>query len=210
MKSVFACLAAAVVVCGWWTGIQAQEKAAQTPSDSHPAPSDRARATAGVPLPPGYVIGADDVLSVVFWRDKDMSTEVVVRPDGKISVPLLNDIQAAGQTPDQLRAYLESAATKYLAEPNASVIVKAINSRKVYITGQVAKPGSYPLTTDMNVLQLIAHVGGLLEYANSENIVVLRIENGQEQRLKFNYKDVVKGKTQQNVILKPGDTIIVP
>jgi polysaccharide export outer membrane protein len=147
----------------------------------------------------------------VFWRDKEMSADVVVRPDGRISLPLLQDVEAAGYSPDELRARLVKLAAKYLEEPNATVVVKEIHSRKVFVTGQVGKPGSYPLIGEMNVLQMIAHVGGLLEYADAKNIVVLRHENGNERRFKFNYKDVVKGKSMdQNIRLKPGDTIIVP
>jgi polysaccharide export outer membrane protein len=165
----------------------------------------------GVSLPAGYVIGSDDVLTIVFWREKDLSADVVVRPDGKISLPLLNDVVAAGYTPEQLRAQLVKTAAKFLEDPNATVVVKEIHSRKVFVTGQVGKSGSYPLTGDMNVLQAIAHAGGLLEYADGKNIVVLRTENGQERNFKFNYKDVVKGKNlQQNILLKPGDTIVVP
>jgi len=168
-------------------------------------------APAGVSLPAGYVIGPEDVLAVVFWRDKDMSADVVVRPDGKISLPLLNDVVAAGYTPDELRAQLVKSAARYLEEPNATVVVKEIHSRKVFVTGQVGKAGSYPLVGEMNVLQMIAHVGGLLEYADSKNIVIVRNESGSERRFKFNYKDVVKGKNvEQNIALKPGDTIIVP
>jgi polysaccharide export outer membrane protein len=165
----------------------------------------------GAALPAGYVIGPEDVLTVVFWRDKEMSADVVVRPDGRISLPLLQDVEAAGYSPDELRARLVKLAAKYLEEPNATVVVKEIHSRKVFVTGQVGKPGSYPLIGEMNVLQMIAHVGGLLEYADAKNIVVLRHENGNERRFKFNYKDVVKGKSMdQNIRLKPGDTIIVP
>ena len=101
------------------------------------------------------------MLSIVFWRDKDMSADVVVRPDGKISLPLLNDVQAAGLTPEQLRAQLVKAAAKFIEDPNATVVVKEIHSRKVFITGNVAKPGTFPLVGDMNVMQLIAMAGGL-------------------------------------------------
>lgn len=180
-------------------------------STATPVPALDPAAKAGVVVPPGYVIGAEDVLSIVFWRDKDMSADVVVRPDGKISLPLLQDVDAAGYAPEELRARLVKLASKYLEDPNATVVVKEIHSRKVFITGQVTKPGSYPLIGDMNVLQLIAHVGGLLEYADSSKILVLRNENGQEHRFKFNYKDVVRGKNvNQNILLKPGDTVIVP
>jgi polysaccharide biosynthesis/export protein len=168
-------------------------------------------ASASVVVPADYVIGPEDVLSIVFWREKEMSTDVVVRPDGKISVPLLKDMQAAGYTPDQLTTALVKAASKFIGQPNATVVVKAINSRKVFIVGKVAKPGAFALTTDMTVLQLIALAGDVLEYAKSKNVVVVRKTDDGEQRLKFNYKDVLQGKAAaQNILLKPGDTVIVP
>lgn len=169
-------------------------------------------AAPGTALPAGYVIGPDDVLSVIFWREKEMTAEeVVVRPDGKISLALLNDIQAAGLTPDELRTHIDKAASKYIADPHASVVVKTINSRKVFITGNVAKPGAYPLTTGMTVLQLIAVSGGLLEYSDAKNVVVMRKENGRDRSFKFNYKDVVRQKNvEQNIALRSGDTVIVP
>jgi polysaccharide export outer membrane protein len=178
---------------------------------AQPQPPSMQTAPAGVSLPSGYVIGPDDVLTVVLWREKDMSADVVVRPDGKITLPLLNELQAAGLTPEQLRSAIEKAASKYVAEPNATVIVKAINSRKVHILGNVGKAGTYPLTGDMTVLQLIATAGGLQEYADAKHITVMRKEDGRDQTLKFNYKDVVRQKNvQQNVLLKPGDTVVVP
>jgi len=171
-----------------------------------------AQQPAGAPaLPPGYVIGAQDVLSVVFWRDKDMSADVVVRPDGKISLPLLNEVHAAGLTPEQLRLKLNDLAVKYVEDPNASVVLKEIHSRNVFITGNVAKPSTYPLIGEMTVLQLIAMSGGLLEYADSGSIVVIRTVAGKQTFHKFNYKDVVKQKnTEQNILLTPGDTVVVP
>jgi polysaccharide biosynthesis/export protein len=177
-----------------------------------PPPANGAAGAVTAPLPASYVIGSEDVLSVVFWHDKDMSADAVtVRPDGKISLPLLNDVHAAGYTPDQLRAILVQAASKFVEEPNATVLVKEIHSRKVFITGNVSKPGIYPLSGEMNVLQLIAQAGGLLEYADAEKIVVIRSDNGPAKYLTFNYKDVLKRKNiQQNVLLKPGDTIVVP
>jgi polysaccharide export outer membrane protein len=167
-------------------------------------------APAGITPPAGYIIGTDDLLSIRFWADTQLSTDVVVRPDGKISVPLLNDVQAAGLTPEQLNQALEKAASKFIADPDATVIVREVRSRKVYVLGQVARPNPVPLNTDMNVLQVLTAVGGLLEYADKDNIVILRVENGREQRLKFNYNEVVRGKkTQQNILLQPGDTVIV-
>ncbi|HSL22768.1 MAG TPA: polysaccharide biosynthesis/export family protein [Vicinamibacterales bacterium] len=166
---------------------------------------------AAAPTPADYVIGAEDVLSIVFWRDKDLSGDVVVRPDGKISLPLLNDVQAAGLTPEQLRAALVTAAGEFIEDPNAAVIVKEIKSRRFFVTGQVAKPGPYPLAGPTTVLQAIAIAGGLLEYADAENISIMRVENGRTVSLRFNYKDVIRRKKiQQNVELKPGDTIVIP
>jgi polysaccharide biosynthesis/export protein len=184
---------------------------AQTSLASQQVAPPTAAAPAGVTLPPGYLIGPEDVLTIVVWREKEMSTDAVVRPDGLISIPLLNDLQAAGLTPDQLKGTIEKAASKFMAEPNATVIVKAINSRKVHIVGNVIKGGTFPLAGDMTVLQLIAQAGGLQEWADAKHITVMRKESGKDTALKFNYKDVVKAKNlQQNVLLKPGDTVIVP
>lgn len=166
---------------------------------------------AGVVTPIDYVIGPDDVLTIVFWREQDLSSEVAVRPDGKISLPLLNEIQASGLTPEQLRANLTKAADRYVEDPAVTVVVKTINSRKVFITGQVGKPGPYALSAPTTVLQLIATAGGVQEYAKVERIVVMRTENGRTVSHKFNYKQVSQGKNlQQNIELKPGDTIVVP
>jgi polysaccharide export outer membrane protein len=169
-------------------------------------------ATTLPPTPPAdYVIGPSDVLSIVFWRDKEMSADVTVRPDGRISLPVLGEIAAAGFTPEQLRTRITSAAGKYLEDPDATVGVKEIRSRNVFITGNVAKPASYPLNAEMTVLQLIAVAGGLLEYADAKNIVIIHTEGGRQQYHKFNYRDVIRQKhTWQNIALKPGDTVVVP
>jgi polysaccharide export outer membrane protein len=166
---------------------------------------------AGVSTPPGYVIGPDDQLGIVYWREKDMSADVVVRPDGLISLPLLNDIQAAGLTPEQLRTAITQGATKFVEDPTVSVVVKAINSRRVFITGQVAKPGFYPLAGPTTVLQLIATAGGVAEYADKSKISIVRREGGKDTSRRFNYEDVMKGKNlEQNIELRPGDTVVVP
>jgi polysaccharide export outer membrane protein len=176
----------------------------QQPANGGPAVS------AGVTLPPGYVIGAEDVLTVVFWRDKEFSAEVVVRPDGKISLPLLNDVHAAGFTPEQLGVAVEDAAKKFIVGADATVIVKEIRSRKVFVLGEVARPGTVRFASEMNVLQLLAEVGGFLEHANKGDVVIVRNENGRERRFKFNYNEVVKGKKiEQNIMLQPGDTVLV-
>jgi polysaccharide biosynthesis/export protein len=178
-------------------------KAGQKPAQSVVAPA--------VPPPPGFVIGPEDVLNVEYWREANVSKEVTVRPDGMISLPLLNDVQAAGLTPEQLRDRINELAKKYFEDPNVTVTVKMINSRKAFITGQVTRPGSYPLTAPTTVLQLISMAGGLSEFAKQKDISVMRVENGKQLRFPFNYKDVAKGKNlQQNIELKPGDTVIVP
>lgn len=201
------CVAAALAVASSHTEIAAQ----QAPPAAGSQPASGPATPAGATLPAGYVIGADDVLSILFWRDKDMSAEVVVRPDGRISLPLINDVEAVGLSPDQLRERLTQVASKFIPDPSLTVVVKEIHSRKVFITGNVGKPGTYPLSGEMNVLQLIALAGGLAEYADTKNIVVMRNESGRQQSFKFNYKDVVKQKNvQQNIVLKPGDTIVVP
>ncbi len=191
----------------------------QTPAPVAPQPPPAGAAQAPTPpappegiVPPAdYVIGAEDVLSIVVWREKELSAEVTVRPDGVVTLPLLNDVQAAGLTPDQLRQQITTAAAKFVADPTVTVIVRTINSRKVYIMGEVRAPGPYPLTAPMTVLQLIARAGGLTEFADAKDIGVMRTDNGRATRLKFNYRDVSRGRRiEQNVLLRPGDTVIVP
>ena len=185
------------------------------PQPQHAAPPASTATPAapkpGVTPPSDYVIGPDDQLSIYFWRDKELSADVVVRPDGKISLPLLNDVQAAGFTPEQLRVRVTEDAKRYIEDPTATVVVRQINSRKVFITGEVEKPGPYPLTAPTTVLQLISMAGGLKEYANGKKIVVMRTENGRQIGYPFNYKDVINRKNmKQNIELKPGDTVLVP
>lgn len=170
-------------------------------------------------IPPDYVIGADDVLTVKFRRDKDMSDDVVVRTDGKVTLQLLDDIQAAGLTPEQFRDKVVEAAKRFLeGDPSVTVIVKQINSRKAFITGEVAKPGSYPIGMRLTVVQLIAMAGGLTIDARAKDIVIIREQPGTTGRagampttFRFNYEDVRKLKNlASNIDLKPGDTVIVP
>lgn len=176
-----------------------------------PAAASTTTTARGADLPAGFVVGAEDVVSVVFWHDKDLSADVVVRPDGMISLPLLKDVPAAGYTPEQLAGVIEKAAARYVTEPEVTVIVKTINSRKVSVLGEVNKQGTVALTREMNVLQLLAEAGGLLEYADRENITIIRTVNGKEQRFRFNYDDVIRGRQlQQNILLQPGDVVVVP
>ena len=186
-----------------------QPRPQPAPPGAKPAPPTQAAAPA---LPSGYVIGPDDVLTITYWRNPDMSAEVTVRPDGLISLPLLNEIKAGGQTPEQLREKVSKDAMRFLEEaPTVAVVVKAINSRKVYVTGMVAKPGYYQLTGAMTVVQLLATAGGIQEFADSKNILIVRNEAGRQVSYPFNYKDFLKRKNlTQNIELKPGDTIVVP
>jgi polysaccharide export outer membrane protein len=189
--------------------------ASKTPAKPEPAPAP-STAKPPVAIPPGvvvpadYVIGPEDILTIVFWREKDLSSDVVVRPDGRISLPVLQDVAAAGLTPEQLRDTLTKTAERYVEDPNVTVVVKEINSRRVFITGQVAKPGPYNITSPMTVVQLIAFAGGLLEYADEENIAIMRTEKGAPVAYRFNYKEVSERKNlKQNIALQPGDTVIV-
>jgi len=186
---------------------QASKESSQT--ERTPAAGNATIVAASTPV--GYIVGADDLLTIRFWADPQLSADVVVRPDGKISIPLLNDVQAAGLTPQQLGESLEKAASKFVTVPTATVIVREIRSRKVFLLGPgIAKQGVVPLTTEMTVLQAIAAAGGLLEYAHKDDVVILRTENGQEKRFKFNFDDVTKGKNlKQNILLQPNDTILV-
>ena len=162
-------------------------------------------------VPAGYVIGTDDVLSIVYWKDKDMSADAKVRPDGRIALPLINEVVAAGLTPEQLHSKLVEESKKYMEDANITVVVREINSRKAFITGEVNKPGPYPLTSPTTVMQLISMAGGLREYADSKKIMIMRTENWRQISLPFNYKDVAAGKKlEQNIMLKPGDTVVVP
>lgn len=200
----------AAVVSATLSGVMdAQQRS--TPEPGGPPQAGSTAAANVVAAPPGFLIGPEDVLGIVFWRNEQLSGDVFVRPDGKISIPLLNDVHAAGLTPEQLRDSLIQAASKFVEEPDATVVVKQINSRKVFVTGKVAQPGQHPLTANMTVLQLIAVAGGLQEYAETSRILIVRVESGKTQYFRFNYNDVVKQKNVgQNIALKPGDTVVVP
>jgi polysaccharide biosynthesis/export protein len=160
---------------------------------------------------PNYVIGAQDVLDISVWKEPDVSRVVPVRPDGKISLPLLNDVQAAGLTPVQLAAQVTESLKKYVTNPQVTVIVTTINSQRVYILGEVTRPGAFPLIPGMSVLQALSSAGGFTQFAKVKSIFVRRIENGKESKYPFNYKEVISGKkAEQDILLKAGDTIVVP
>jgi polysaccharide export outer membrane protein len=187
-----------------------QPAAATQPAPAaHPPHLELATADPGATLT-GFVIGPADVLQIVFWREKDLSGEVVVRPDGRISLPLINEVVAAGLTPDALRAEIVKAASQFLGNPNVTVVVKEIRSRKAFITGSVERPGPYVLTGPTTVVQLIAMAGGLKDYADQKNIVVMRNVNGQQVGYTVDYHSLLRRQNlAQNLELMPGDTVLV-
>jgi polysaccharide export outer membrane protein len=160
---------------------------------------------------PNYVIGGQDVLDVSVWKEPEVSRVVPVRPDGKISLPLLNDVQAAGLTPAALAAQITDSLKKYVTNPQVTVIVTTINSQRVYLLGEVTRAGAFPMIPGMTVLQAISSGGGFTQYARTKGIYVLRNENGKQVKYLFNYKEVINGKKpEQDIVLKAGDTIVVP
>jgi polysaccharide export outer membrane protein len=186
---------------------QASNRATTTPSGNGNGPR-----TPPATVPSAdYRIGAQDVLTISVWKEPEITRTVPVRPDGKISLPLLNDVQAAGLTPMELAANITSGLKKFIADPQVTVIVTEINSRHFYVLGEVGRPGAYPLLPGMTVLQALSGAGGFSQWANLNEIYVLRDEGGKQVRYPFKYKDVLRGKrTEQNIELKPGDTIVVP
>ena len=160
---------------------------------------------------PNYIIGPADLLDVSVWKEPDLTRTVPVRPDGKISLPLLNDVQAAGETPTQLAANITDSLKRYVTDPQVTIIVSAINSQRIYLLGEINRPGAYPLIPGMTLLQALSSAGGLTQYAHAQRIYVLREDDKSQRRLAFNYKEFLKGKNpEQNVALKLGDTIVVP
>jgi polysaccharide biosynthesis/export protein len=180
-------------------------------SDDRTGPKDTQATNGAVQVGPDYVIGPADALEINVWKEADLDAKVPVRPDGKISMPLLGDVTASGFTPTQLAADLSKRLKKYLDDPRVTVVVTAVNSRRIYIVGEVLRTGPYALLGNMTVLQALSGAGGFTPFASLKSIYILRNEGGTSVRLPFNYKKVVKGQNmQQNVLLQPGDTIVVP
>jgi polysaccharide export outer membrane protein len=158
-----------------------------------------------------YLIGPDDVLDVSVWKEPDVSLVVPVRPDGRISLPLINDVQASGLSPEQLAAAVTEKLRKFLTDPKVTVIVTAINSQRVFVVGEVLRAGAFPLLPGMTVLQALSSAGGFTTFADVKKIHVLRLHEGKQIELPFNYREVLKGdRPEQNINLEPGDTIVVP
>jgi polysaccharide export outer membrane protein len=158
-----------------------------------------------------YVIGPEDVLDVTVWKEPDVSRVIPVRPDGRISLPLINDIQAAGLSPEQLAATIAEKLRKFLNEPHVTVIVTAMNSQRVFVVGEVLRAGAFPLLPGMTVLQALGSAGGFTTFADVKQIHVMRVRDGKKIQFQFNYREVLKGnQPEQNINLEPGDTIVVP
>jgi polysaccharide biosynthesis/export protein len=161
--------------------------------------------------PPSYQIGAGDLLSIHVWKETDLTKEVTVLSDGKIAFPLIGEVVAQGQTVTSLRDVIAERLKKYVTAPEVTVMVKEASSRKIYTIGKVNKPGVYPLEANMTVIQALSAAGGFEEWADTKNILIIRKEGDKEVQIPFNYNDLVGGKNpQQNIPLKPGDTIVVP
>ena len=162
--------------------------------------------------PNGYVLGAEDVVNVNVWKEPDVTRTVSIRPDGMISLPLIGEVKAGGLTPVELEGQLKVSLAKYIASPEVTVIVESAKSHKFNVVGEVAKPGTYDLNTSVTVLDAIATAGGLKDFAKSKQIYILRKNaDGSDQKLPFNYKDVIKGRhSEQNIALLPHDTVVVP
>lgn len=203
------CLAILVFLATTGLPSAAQSRATAKNRPAQPSPGDGGSEVKPATTDPGYILGAEDVIIINVWKEPELSMGLQVRPDGKISLPLLNDLQAAGMTPVQLGMSITEKLKKFVANPQVTVIVQAINSRRIHMVGEVGRAGTIPLLPDMTVLQALA--GGFTQFANTKKIYILRTENGVQTKYPFNYKEVINGKRpEQNILLKPGDTIVVP
>ena len=181
------------------------------PDGIKPVPPTPAAATTPGANDGDYVIGAEDVIEISVWREPELGVRATVRPDGKIGIRLLNDVQAGGLTTKQLKEYLRESFSQYVTDPVVSVIVTEVHSQMVHVIGNVARPGLYPLGGPLTVVELLARAGGLSDFAKKENITIVRSEAGKTRRMMFNYKSFVQGQNlQQNLELRNGDVVIVP
>lgn len=207
MKRIWKAAAAVLVISGL---ALAQNAVPAQPAAGSPTSDATANMPSSSPAGPEYVIGPEDVLHIAVWKEPDLTATLPVRPDGKISLPLLNDVQAAGLTPMQLADSLTEKLKKYVAAPRVTVVVSQINSKRVYMVGEVAHTGAISMLPNMTVLQALSNAG-LTQFANTKRIYVLRMENGKQQKLPVNYHKLVKGEQiEHNYVLQPGDTIVVP
>jgi len=206
-----------IIAAACLTVCVAQGQSANSTNDKKAAEAKSSKDPAGgpaVPSPaidPGYKIGSQDVLKIDVWREDQLTRTVPVRPDGKITLPLLNDVQAAGLTPMELAGAIRDELKNYVNNPQVTVSVAEINSRRIYVTGEVTRPSAYPLLPQMTVLQALSSSGGFTQFARTKSIYILRTVNGKKVKFPFNYKQAINGKnTEQDVELQPGDVIVVP
>lgn len=210
-NSLRAAVATAILMVGN-LAISGQTKTAepktQTPAPPNPAVTEKSAESSAAAVDPNkYLIGPEDILFIRVWREPDFTLPAAVRPDGKITMPLIGDVQAGDQTPLQLTKTITELLGKYLNNPDVNVMVQDVRSKKYYIDGEVLKPGPYPLVTPTTVLEALSGAGGFRDFANTKKIRILRKGN----ILHFNYKDVSKGKNlEQNILVESGDHIIVP
>ncbi|PYV97965.1 MAG: sugar transporter [Acidobacteria bacterium] len=212
MNAMFRCTAVLLLglvqtaAVGQTTNDASADKSADKSKDSGGATVQQPKSVAAAT----YVIGADDTLHIDVWKEQNLTVTLPVRPDGMISLPLLNDVQAAGLTPMQLAASITEKLKKYVTDPRVTVVVTQMNSQRFYVTGEVLHTGAMPLLPNMTVLQALASAG-FTQFANLKGIYLLRMENGRQNKTPINYKALVKGEAvNQNILLKPGDTIVVP
>jgi polysaccharide export outer membrane protein len=178
------------------------------PALAAPAPAPAAMAAGAAA--DTYVIGASDVIAISVWKEPTLSGSLLVRPDGMISLPLLGDVQASGLTPLQLADQIATKLKKFVQDPNVSVVVSQIHSKVVYLMGEVGKKGPIEMTPGMTLLEAIGSAGGITEFANAKKIYILRDEAGKHEKIPVHYKEALKGDSALDLVLKPGDTIIVP
>jgi polysaccharide export outer membrane protein len=179
---------------------------------SAPAKNMSSQSLPAAPVPPTYIIHPDDVLDISVWNQPNLSFKSLpVRPDGKISLPLINDVEAAGLTSMQLGQRITQKLRSYVKDPLVTVVVTGVNSQRYYVLGEVGHMGVFPLLPGLTALQALSAAGGFTQFANTKKIYILRSVNGKQVKLPFNYKDVINGKNlRENIYLRPGDTIIVP
>jgi len=188
----------------------APEPADEIATESSRPPQTTAPGQAAGAVSDSYVIGPSDVLAVTVWKEPTLSSSLLVRPDGMISLPLLGDVRATGLTPLQLADQITTKLKKYVQDPNVSVVVSQIHSKVVYLLGEVARKGPIEMTSGMTLLEAISSAGGLTDYANTKKIYILRDISGTQQKIQVHYKEALKGNGTLNLVLKPGDTIVVP
>ena len=218
MNANIALFAMMLLACTALTNAAQQDKktgakgtAVASMRDDAASSADNKTAPIAATTNPAYLIGPEDVLDISVWKEPDVSRVVPVRPDGRISLPLINDVQAAGLSPQQLAGSVQEKLKKYLNGPQVTVIVTAINSQRVFVVGEVLRAGAFPMLPGMTVLQALSSAGGFTTFADVKKIHVMRLRNGKQVEIPFNYREVLKGDAaQQNIKLEAGDTIVVP